>query len=203
MRFSWMCILHPLSFGARRDRLVPLMARAGCNSISFGAQSANAEILKNVDRYPRETRALERMLNLCRQSGVLSIMTYIFGLPGETAETIRESTTWSLRHRPHLVDYHPLFVLYGSEIKRRYGDAPVTTLPQDTIEKACAAAFRRFYLRPGTAWRLLSFVVRRNPAYLLRAAFAVKRLFALMLESRGVEFHLSPTGHAPSAVPGR
>jgi radical SAM superfamily enzyme YgiQ (UPF0313 family) len=184
LRFAWACLLNPTTFGRRRDETLSAMAAAGCNSVSWGAQSASPAVLANIRRAPREPDELAAAVATCRRLGILTIVTYIFGLPGETDETIAADVHWTARHRPHLADFHPLVVLPHSEIAAEYGDRPVTALTADAIERACARAFRGFYFRPGTVWRLALFVLRRNPGYLLRVGYAIKRLWIHMLVAR-------------------
>lgn len=71
----------------------PLLARlkqAGCIQLSFGFESANEEILKTVQK--RINR--EQMLNaveMCKAEGMPAQASFIYGLPGETPETIQET----------------------------------------------------------------------------------------------------------------
>lgn len=74
----------------------PLLAKlkqAGCIQLSFGFESANEEILKTVQK--RINR--EQMLNaaeMCRAEGMPAQASFIYGLPGETPETIRETVAF-------------------------------------------------------------------------------------------------------------
>lgn len=193
LRFKWFCILHPLSFPKNREVLFPLMKAAGCNCISFGAQSSSPEILKNIRRYPHEPGQLAKAIQLCKANDIVSVITYIFGLPGETRETLEENIRFSLEHRPHLADFHPLGVLPTSHIDREFRShgKTITTLTQDEIERHCADAFKRFYLRPSAAWLLLRTVVRDDPRHLLKLWSPVKKALQLMLPQREFTHPLS------------
>jgi radical SAM superfamily enzyme len=161
------------------------MAAAGCTAISFGVQSGSPAILNAIRRDPRETAELAKTIRLCRRHNILTIVTYIFGLPGETPQTIEESVRSCLRLDSHLADFHPLFVLPGSAIDRECGDQPVCQATAEEIQRACAAAFRRFYLRPATLARLFWLVLRKNPAYLARILHPVKLLARKLLAGNG------------------
>lgn len=186
LRFKWMCILHPLCFPKKRAEILPLMKAAGCNCISFGAQSSSPQILENIRRYAHEPQQLGQAIALCKASGIVSIITYIFGLPGDTAETLEENIRFALEHRPHLADFHPLGVLPTSHIDREFQahGKTITALSQDEIERRCADAFRRFYLRPQAAWLLLRTIVRDDPRHLVKLWPPVKKALQLMLPRR-------------------
>jgi len=180
LHFNWTCILHPMSFQRERNILIPLMSAAGCNCISFGAQSSSPLILDNIRRHVEEPQELASMLNLCKKNNILSIFTFIFGLPGENEKTINETIDWTLNKRPHLVDFHPLFVLPHSAIDQDLSDSNTRLLSQEIIEKACAKAFRSYYFNFSVIVQLLSFIIRKNPGYLLRLLYPMRRLLLQM-----------------------
>jgi len=204
LRFKWFCILHPLCFPKQRAMLFPLMKAAGCNAISFGAQSSSPEILKNIRRYAHEPRALAEAIALCKANGILVVITYIFGLPGDTAQTLEENIRFALEHRPHLADFHPLGVLPTSHIDREFREQgrTITTLSQNEIERYCAEAFRRFYLRPAAAWLLLRTMVRDNPRHLMKLWSPVRKALQLMLPQREFTHPLSSAQPERSGPPG-
>lgn len=177
LKFRWTCILHPLSFSKQREEVIPLMAKAGCKAISFGAQSSSPEILENIRRFAREPRELGKAIRICRENDILTIVTYIFGLPGDTRETLETNVQFVLEHKPHLVDFHPLAVLPNSAIDVEMKGQVITELRQSELEELCAKAFQRYYLRPATAWQIGSYILRNNPKFLLRMTPALKNLF--------------------------
>jgi len=66
------------------------MKAAGCTTISFGVESANAEILKLVKKgitIPKVIKAIE----MCTEVGIDPHVSFILGLPGETPETLKET----------------------------------------------------------------------------------------------------------------
>jgi len=67
-----------------------LMREAGCDSVSFGVETGNREMLKRI----RKGITLEQVrhaVNLCRQAGIIAHTSFIVGLPGETQDTLRET----------------------------------------------------------------------------------------------------------------
>jgi radical SAM superfamily enzyme YgiQ (UPF0313 family) len=193
LRFKWMCILHPLCFPKRRRELFPLMKQAGCNCISFGAQSNSPEILRNIRRYAHEPQLLADAIALCKANDIVVVITYIFGLPGDTVETLEENIRFAVENRPHLADFHPLSVLPKSHMDREYRGQgkEITMLSQDEVERHCAEAFRRFYLRPEAVWLLLRTMVRDDPRHLLKLWSPVKKALQLMLPQREFTHPLS------------
>lgn len=196
LTFKWMCIIHPLSFGRRRAEIMELMARAGCNCISYGAQSSDPGILKAIQRSPREPGELAEAIALCRRLDILAIVTWIFGLPGETHETVKTSLDWCMKHKPHLADFHPLYVIPGTALEKQYGTGPCTVLTPQEVEMACATGFRRFYTNPFIAWQLASFILRKNPRYILRMGTPIKRLVIHALNQEK-----TLPGHEPAQQP--
>lgn len=179
-RYNWMAILHPLSYAGHREEMLTLMAKAGLNCVSYGAQSSSPIVLKNTHRSPKEPEHLAEHVALCRRLRVLAILTWIFGLPGETHATVDESIAWCMKHRPHLADFHPLYIIPGTTIHEEHGFGPVCDLSPSEVEKACAKGFRTFYSSPRIMIQMADFILRRNPRYLLRLGTPLKRLFIHM-----------------------
>jgi radical SAM superfamily enzyme YgiQ (UPF0313 family) len=193
LRFKWFCILHPLCFPKKRAELFPLMKAAGCNCISFGAQSSSPAILENIRRYAHEPRELAQAIALCKANGIVVVITYIFGLPGDTVDTLEENVRFAIAHRPHLADFHPLGVLPTSHLDREFRGTgkTITTLSQNEIERRCADAFRRFYLRPDAVWLLLRTIIREDPRHLLKLWSPVRKALRLMIPQREFTHPLS------------
>jgi len=160
------------------------MAQSGCQVISLGAQSATGDILRRIGRHPREPEWLAEALAICKKNDILTVVTYIYGLPGETVQTWQANLDFALRYRPHLVDFHPLFIIPNSRLDRDYPNGQITSLTKAEIEAACAQSFRVFYTRPGVIWNLFWLTVRKNPKYLFRSLTAFKMLMMQMLSSK-------------------
>ncbi len=164
VRFS--VVLHPTSFAGRQERSFALLARAGCRLISYGAQSANPQVLQRVGRSAAEPEHLARGVAAAKAQGLATVLTFIFGLPGDTRASIRETTRFACRVRPTLADFHPLLYLPGSEIGDRQGARQDCALDDATLNRLCWRANVSFYLRHGGMARLGAFVLRHNPGWL-------------------------------------
>ncbi len=76
------------------EEMLTLMGKAGCWYISWGIESANEQILKNVHKGATKEKAI-RALQLAKKAGINNWGYFIIGLPGETEETIRETIEFS------------------------------------------------------------------------------------------------------------
>jgi len=91
----------PWSWAAttRADRvdafLLKQMRQAGCFLLGLGIESGNQEIL-DAARKGETLEDMRRAVALCREAGIRSMGHFIFGLPGETPETARETLRFAL-----------------------------------------------------------------------------------------------------------
>jgi|TARA_B100000315_G_scaffold259391_1_gene315253 radical SAM superfamily enzyme YgiQ (UPF0313 family) len=76
--------------------LLARLKRAGCVQLSFGFESANEDILKTVQkRIDRET--MLAAVEMCQAAGMSAQASFIYGLPGESQQTMRETAEFSRR----------------------------------------------------------------------------------------------------------
>lgn len=76
------------------EEMLQLMGKAGNWLISWGIESGNEQILKNVRKGAYPDKA-ERALRWAREAGIMNWGYFIIGLPGETEETIRKTIAFS------------------------------------------------------------------------------------------------------------
>ncbi len=163
-------VLHPLSFARRPEWAMAKLRGANVKLVSFGAQSAEPRVLRAVGRSPAEPAALERAVAAARGQGMATVLTFIFGLPGDTVESIRETTRFACRVRPTIADFHPLLYLPGSEIADAMDPARRCRLDDRTLNHLSFRASAAFYLRHGGLARLGAFTLRHNPGWLRNLA---------------------------------
>lgn len=168
--FHWCCTINPFSFKGYKEEAFRLMKKAGCDHIILGLQSANPEILKNVDRDPQQPKEARETIEIAKRFGYLVQLEMIFGLPGDTEETIKESLDYTISADPHISGFFALTILAGSELERIYGKSNVCGLSKERIDELCSLASRRFYLRPKKIAGLLAFIITRNIGWFIRAA---------------------------------
>jgi radical SAM superfamily enzyme YgiQ (UPF0313 family) len=176
-RIRWMVIFHPFSIERDTERILRLMKRAGCDTVSFGLQTAHSQILKNINRDPAEPQKLKRLLAIADNIGFMSAVSYIFGLPGDTKETIQTTIDYSMDCGATFSTYFTLSVLRGSEIERRYRDKPICELAKETVQELTVYASKRFYTRPKNILRIAYFVLT-NPVWLINTRFNILSLLA-------------------------
>jgi radical SAM superfamily enzyme YgiQ (UPF0313 family) len=87
---TWSTADHAASGIGRDAGLLKKMKKAGCHQIRLGLESANIEILKNIKKgiTPEQVRRTAKMI---KDAGIEVLLFTIFGLPGETKETIAET----------------------------------------------------------------------------------------------------------------
>lgn len=71
-----------------------LMKRAGCRILETGFESSSEKILNNIDK-GRSKEQMEQYARDAKEAGVFVIGAFITGLPGETVETIKDTTEWA------------------------------------------------------------------------------------------------------------
>jgi hopanoid biosynthesis associated radical SAM protein HpnJ len=143
-----------------------VMKEGGLRLFVIGYESGNAQILKNI----KKGVALEtarRFTKDCHKLGILIHGTFIFGLPGETRETIQETVRFAREMNPETVQAslaspYPGTAFYDYALEHGYIKADsmldetgyqkcVINYPQVSGEEIFAAVekfYRSYYLRP-------------------------------------------------------
>lgn len=94
----WNCQVRA---GMNRD-ILKLMNKAGCRLVIVGFESASQQILNNVCKGTTVSQ-LERMAEDVRNSGLQLHADFVFGLPGETRDTINETINFIGKIKPDMV----------------------------------------------------------------------------------------------------
>ena len=88
------CNVHPMTVTARSVRA---LKKAGCRSACMGIQSGNHELRKLVLKRAGTNEQILEAGRLIKGAGIQLVAEYIFGLPGETPETMWESAALNRR----------------------------------------------------------------------------------------------------------
>lgn len=184
LKFRWLC-------NSRVDYVDPEMLRAmkqaGCWMISWGIESASADIRQRVHKGTTEEK-IERALRWSKQAGIMNWGYFIIGLPGETEETIRETIALSKKLPLDLALFHIAAPYPGTpfffEVVENGWFRPGTTweevdmdestvldypqLKAEQIEYWARRAFREWAMRPRP---LLTFVKSLNSWQAAKSAF--------------------------------
>jgi len=162
--------------------MLKLLKKAGCKTLIFGLQSAHPEILKNINRSPEEPAELEKIIIIARQLGFFTSVGFIFGLPGETRETIQHSINYALSLKPTAPDFFNLAVLRNSDIYEKYTmqNKELCSLSKDEINSYCEKAAGKFYKNPIVIFRITKFILK-NPSWL----WVIMRFYPTFLKRTG------------------
>jgi radical SAM superfamily enzyme YgiQ (UPF0313 family) len=173
LKFRWMC-------NARVDRVDPamlkIMKQTGCQIISFGVESGVQKILKNIGKNIT-LKDIRQCFEWMRQAEIESAAHIIFGLSGETEETIKQTIEFVKEINPDYVQFYSAIPFPGT---RFYEEAKekgwitsnkwedyeigknIISTPNLSVEKLAQwrkKAYLDFYLRPAYIFgRLKRFV---------------------------------------------
>ncbi|MGD2270620.1 MAG: radical SAM protein [Desulfobacterales bacterium] len=91
LNITWRCILYPWRVD---DALVEKLARAGCKEVSLGFESGSSKILAKMNKKysPADVRRISKSLS---KFGIRRMGFLLFGGPGETKETVKESLSFA------------------------------------------------------------------------------------------------------------
>jgi radical SAM superfamily enzyme YgiQ (UPF0313 family) len=114
---SWTC------FGrvdTMTEKLAVDLSSAGCHTISFGVESADAGILKTA-RKGITTDQVLAAVSACVRAGVTPQISFILGLPGETPQTLDKTVAFSarLQQMGATFGFHLLAPFPGSDVRQR------------------------------------------------------------------------------------
>ncbi|MFA5400520.1 MAG: radical SAM protein [Dehalococcoidia bacterium] len=74
--------------------VLSIMREAGCDTVSFGIESGNAEMLKRVKKGITLEQAV-KAVQACKKSGINAFASFVIGLPGESPQTMADTRTFA------------------------------------------------------------------------------------------------------------
>jgi radical SAM superfamily enzyme YgiQ (UPF0313 family) len=156
--------------------LLCLMKKAGCRMLLIGPESGNQQILNNVNKH----LTLEQVEDFCRKAkkaGLSLHSCWVFGLPGETKETIQQTIDFCMKLNTDTIQASSAMpqvgtVMYDWAVQHSYLAAdsweqyaadgeqiPVMKYPhlsQLDLNEAVNKLLRKFYYRPSKLWQLFT-----------------------------------------------
>ena len=177
---EWMC-------NARVDtvdsELLKKMKQAGCTGVAYGVESGVQEIL---DRCKKDItlEQIQKAFRATNEAGIDSLAHVIFGLPGETEKTLRQTLKFVLGLDPTYAQFYCAIPFPGTELRDealKQGWITDFDWSQHEINKAVLEtpdlssqqllrwkrrAYQRFYFRPKYLFRQVNRYLR-SPTELL------------------------------------
>jgi len=106
-----------------------LMAGAGCDCISFGVETGNAEMIKRIKKGIK-LEQVGAAVEMCRQAGMMAHESFIIGLPGETKDTLEETDRYA-KSTKAVYSYHYLAPFPGTTVREKIRDYDLEILTDD------------------------------------------------------------------------
>jgi len=162
-------------------RLLEKMKKAGCILLGLGIESTSQEILDRARKKVKAEKAKEAIA-LCRKAKIKTMGHFIFGLPGETKKTAKNTIRFIIKSG---LDYcqcycaipYPKTELYKTAKENdwitsydwpRYEltDSVLKTkeLEPEEVKRYRDLAFRKFYLRSGFIFQQFKMIKSFKPA---------------------------------------
>ena len=141
------------------------MHSSGCIGVSYGVESGVEDILKNMKKGATAEQA-RVAVKLTKEAGIEVLTHIIFGLPGDTPETINQTIKYVKELDPDYAQFYCAIPFPKTELEamgKKNGwittedyakyelNQPILNLPTLSIEQLQEArkrAYREFYLRP-------------------------------------------------------
>jgi radical SAM superfamily enzyme YgiQ (UPF0313 family) len=105
------------------------MAAAGCDSVSFGVETGNAEMLKRIKKGIK-LEQVHAAVKMCQDAGLIAHESFIIGLPGETKDTLEETDKFA-KSTKALYGYHFLAPFPGTTVRENIQDYDLEILTDD------------------------------------------------------------------------
>jgi len=155
---------------ARADNLVDLefvkrLKRSGCWMLSMGIESESDAVRKDMMKR-LESQKIQLAFRNLREAGVKSFAFFIYGYPGETPESMEQTTKYAVELDADFANFYPAVPYPGTALfAKAKRDGMLTTeewskmeyayyvlegngLNEQVVMEALKRARRRFFLRP-------------------------------------------------------
>jgi radical SAM superfamily enzyme YgiQ (UPF0313 family) len=191
-RVPWITI-HGMKVNNTDQELFDLMKAAGCKRVGFGVENGDDWMLRHVIKKGQTVDMVRRAFRWAKNAKLQTMGFFIFGMPGETEESMDKTIQLALELDPDLAHFLMAAPFPGTEmweILEKHGQVfshnmdwsqiaiqddkahfAFGDLEKETVERKWHEAHRRFYLRPKRIARIVTRgdTWRRFPHY-VRAA---------------------------------
>jgi len=111
---KWMCDAR---VDSAEEKLYSKMYEAGCRVLAFGIESGNDKVLRLIKK-GITTDMVRRAVKIAKSVGLKIWGYFLFGLPGDTDETIMDTIRFSEELDLDNVEIHPVQMYPGTEMGR-------------------------------------------------------------------------------------
>lgn len=196
--YSWSCCSR-VDFVQYLD-ILQLMKKAGCWLIEFGIESGCQRILDSMRKNVTKEKIRE-VIEKTHEAGIITKGNFIFGLPGETHDSIHETIHFARSLKLDYAQHTFLQPLPGSELYEtagkygtfdpswdRFNTFRINFIPTGFTQKDLTyyskLFWRKFYLRPQIIWNELGKL--KNVESFERLWLALKSFFKITLFRKSV-----------------
>ncbi|RLF37404.1 MAG: hypothetical protein DRM99_00425 [Thermoplasmata archaeon] len=191
LKVPWRCFAR---VSGLTKELLMLMKKAGCYYLCFGVESGSPIILQNVKKGISLEQAI-KVTKWCRELKLRTHATYMFGLTGETPNTIRQTINFAKMLDTDTVQFSIAMPFPGTKFfqemeekgyidYKRWSDFDGTKGPIIHTDKISKKDFSRIISK---AYREYFF----RPKFVIRNVFGVKNILDIRLLLRGLRTVLS------------
>lgn len=189
----WVTI-HGMKVNNTDQELFSLMKQAGCKRVGFGVENGDDWMLRHVIKKGQTVDMVRQAFKWSKKAKLQTMGFFIFGMPGETEESMEKTIRLALDLDPDLAHFMMAAPFPGTEMwetLKEHGDVfsdnmdwsqlaiqdnkahfAFGDLDKEIVERKWHEAHRRFYLRPKRIVRIATRkdTWQRFPYYVKTAA---------------------------------
>ncbi len=143
----------PWAIMARADtmdeEMLMAMKEAGLFSVKYGVESAEQKLLDNIKKGMNLAKA-EKMIRFTKSLGIKTHLTFTFGLPQETKDTVSKTIDYAMNLDPDTVQFSILTPYPGTEYFRQLDvGGYIVSKDWSSYDGAYKSVIRTDHLSPG------------------------------------------------------
>jgi radical SAM superfamily enzyme YgiQ (UPF0313 family) len=151
--------------------LLNLMFAAGLRSINVGIETINKSIANQNNRLLISERHQEEIIGYCEKIGIKVVAFYLFGLPGDTEESIKSTISYAIRLNTNMARFGSVCPYPGTKFYDELDKKNIITETDFEKFDSFNLVFKHDKLSAKQIANLLNFAHRR---YYLRVRFVMK-----------------------------
>ena len=115
IKLGWSCLSRA---DVVDEELLARMGLHGCHTIQFGVETANEQILRDMNKHIPHEKTIETF-RLCRKLGIRTLAHFILGLPGETEASIEETIRFAIELNPDFASFNLAVPRLNTDLRER------------------------------------------------------------------------------------